>query len=288
MGRRVDLPAMEQGLRALGDEGIGVRIDLILGLPGDTVDSIRRGIAYLHNLRLHSAVQVFNLSVLPGTAFRGEAAALGLQFQPRPHYYVLRTPSLALEDMYTLMEEAQDAFGLEFDPLPAPALEAAALEAPADDERPARAGCIDLDGGTARLPAPNRRAGAFTLWIRSADFDRRRDAAAAAVRETVEATPHGTFEFLLEPLGDPLHLTERTLERCLEACYASTGYLDLFYSLHPNRLLGAKRLVVVLPGERRAALGHDWIDMLGRYAAVVWRGGTIDAADLAAHEHAAK
>jgi radical SAM superfamily enzyme YgiQ (UPF0313 family) len=282
MDRRVDLPAMERGLGALRDEGIGVRIDLMLGLPGDTVDSIRRGIDYVHSSRLYSAVQVFNLSVLPGTAFRNEAAALGLEYQPRPPYYVLRTPTLALEDMYTLMEEAQEAFGIEFDPLPAPA-----LEVPGDVPGPAGAGCIDLDRGVSRLPPPNRRAGAFTLWLQSADFDRRRDAAAAAVGEAIDATPHATFEIVLEPAGNPVHLTERTLERCLNACYASTGYLDMFYSLHPNRLLGAKRLVVVLPADRRAALGHVWIDMLGRYAAVVWRGGPVDPADLAAHEHTA-
>ena len=43
MGRRVSLEAFERGARAMLDEGIRVRVDLILGLPGDTVDSVRRG-----------------------------------------------------------------------------------------------------------------------------------------------------------------------------------------------------------------------------------------------------
>ncbi len=73
-----------------------MKVDLIIGLPGDTVDSIRRGLDYLHDSRLYSSVQVFNLAVLPGTAFRQEADQLGLEYQPRPPYYVTRTPTLRL------------------------------------------------------------------------------------------------------------------------------------------------------------------------------------------------
>ena len=41
------------------DEGIRVRVDLILGLPGDTVDSVRRGLEYLDRVRPSSELQVF-------------------------------------------------------------------------------------------------------------------------------------------------------------------------------------------------------------------------------------
>ena len=98
-------------------------MDLILGLPGDTVDSVRRGIDFLQRTQAYSEVQVFNLSILPGTAFRQEAGQLGLTYQPWPPYYVLKTPTLDVEQMYRLMEEAQEAFGIEFDPLPPPRLD---------------------------------------------------------------------------------------------------------------------------------------------------------------------
>ncbi|MGD0900529.1 MAG: radical SAM protein, partial [Thermoguttaceae bacterium] len=123
MGRRINLPAFERGARALLDEGISVRLDLIVGLPGDTVDSVRRGIEYLDRVRPFSELQVFNLSILPGTAFREQAQRLGLEYQARPPYYVLRTPTLDIPAMYGLMEEVQDAFGIEFDPLGPPRLE---------------------------------------------------------------------------------------------------------------------------------------------------------------------
>ena len=123
MGRHVSLEAFERGARAMLDEGIRVRVDLILGLPGDTVDSVRRGLEYLDRVRPFSELQVFNLSILPGTAFRQTAGDLGLEYQPRPPYYVLKTPTLDLEDLYGLMEEAQDVFGIVFDALPPPEVE---------------------------------------------------------------------------------------------------------------------------------------------------------------------
>src|SRR4029079_2656665 len=120
MDRKNNLKAFERGVRALRDEGIGVKIDLIIGLPGDRCDSIRRSLHYLRDSHLYDEVQVFNLAVLPGTAFRQEARELGLEHQKRPPYYVLKTPTLDLGDLYELMDEAEEVFDTEFDPLPEP------------------------------------------------------------------------------------------------------------------------------------------------------------------------
>jgi len=298
MGRKVNLKAFERGARAMLEAGIAVRVDLILGLPGDTADSVRRGIDYLHRSGLYSAVQVFNLSVLPGTEFRREAEALGLKHQARPPYYVLQTPTLALEEMYQLMAEAQDAFGLEYDPVGPPS-----LEVPENAPGPVAVARIDLDRGPAELPPATRRAQAFTLWLRSADFHSRRHAAAGLIRQVLTDNPHTTLQVILEPFArgtgilpvqgsgtgetpvPPGGLTVATLETFLEACYSSSSYLDLYYGLHPSRLLGAKRLVVLLPREHRARLEPNWIDQVGQYAAVVWRGSAVGEEDSAPREH---
>ena len=126
--------------------GIRVKVDLIVGLPGDTVESVRRGLHYLHDNGFDD-VQIFNLAILPGTAFRHEAAALGLTYQPRPPYYVLSTPTLAREELYGLMQEAQDLFEVEFDAQPRPV-----LRFPAAEER-SRVWRVDLDA-MERSPAP--------------------------------------------------------------------------------------------------------------------------------------
>ncbi|HUP81973.1 MAG TPA: radical SAM protein, partial [Pirellula sp.] len=70
MDRRNNLKAFERGVTALMDAGIRVKVDLIIGLPGDTVASVRRGFEYLSTNKLFTSTQVFNLAILPGTAFR--------------------------------------------------------------------------------------------------------------------------------------------------------------------------------------------------------------------------
>ena len=164
MDRKNNLRAFERGVRAMLREGIRVKVDLIIGLPGDTADSIRRGLHYLWDGGLFSEVQVFNLAVLPGTAFREEAAQLGLVFQPRPPYYVLRTPTMKAADIFGLMQEAQELFAVEFDAPPAPALD---FTRAADLSTICR---VDLDR-SGDIALPSGRAQAFTLWLRSHNFE---------------------------------------------------------------------------------------------------------------------
>ena len=274
MGRPTDLQAFERGVKALMAEGIRARVDLILGLPGDTVDSVRRGIDFLLRTGAYSETQVFNLSILPGTAFRREAEQLGLRYQPWPPYYVLQTPTFGMEDIYRLMEEAQEAFGVEFDALPPPRLDFL-------DPQSVRRVELDVgkgDGGRT-VEASDAREGlsavlppspslAFTLWFRSADFHRRRREAAAEIERLLADNPHTTLQVVLEPTGDPERLTAETLESLLAVCYRTTTYLDRFYSLQPGRLLGSKRLVVFLP-ESRPRPSKSWQRRVAEFATLI-------------------
>jgi radical SAM superfamily enzyme YgiQ (UPF0313 family) len=289
MDRKNNLRAFERGVRAMRAEGIRVKVDLIVGLPGDTAESVRRGLHYLRDNGLYSDLQVFNLAILPGTAFRQEAAALGLAYQPRPPYYVLRTPTLGREDLYGLMQEAQDLFDIEFDAQPPPALDFAADDA-------ARVWRVDLDADD-RPPAPaaERRAQAFTLWLRSAAFDRCGRTAAGLIREVLRDNPFTTLQVVLEPAGDvdaaavQRQFRPRLLEGLTAACQEAPTYLDKFYALQPGRANGAKRLVVLLPRGLRPRLDPDWIDDAAACATLVWRGPAADGAaeeELDAHEYA--
>ncbi len=291
MGRHISLEAFERGTKAMLDEGIRVRVDLILGLPGDTVDSVRRGLEYLDRVRPFTELQVFNLSILPGTAFRQTASDLGLEYQPRPPYYVLKTPTLDLEDLYGLMEEAQDVFEIVFDAWPE-VKEGIAEEkgigdwglgigVVKDSRRVTAAGTrmtslqhqcrVDLDAPVqTALPAARGRSLAFTLWLKSADFRLRAAEAAELVRQVLVDNPHTTLQVILEPVGDPRHLTAEVLEALLAASHESLSYLDWFYSLHPIRLLGAKRLVVLLPVAREELLDAAWLDEVEDRATIDW------------------
>jgi hypothetical protein len=286
MARKNNLKAFEKGVRALMAAGIKVTVDLIVGLPGDTEESVRRGFHYLRDGGLYSRAQVFNLAVLPGTAFRHEAAELGLTFQPRPPYYVLRTPTLDRTALFGLMQEAQDVFEVEFDASPPPVLDF-------DEHERGRIWRVNLDGEGEQPPAPAARAQAFTLWVRAAQLPRHRARIAQLIREMLTANPFTTLQVVLEP-SDPVDdravnesLDPGFLNALLAACLENPTYLDKFYALLPGRPNGAKRLVVPLPLERRAASDADRVAEAGSFASVVWHAPTVvvEPEDLEPHEY---
>ncbi len=275
MDRKNNLRAFERGVRAMLDEGIRVRVDLIVGLPGDTVESVRRGLHYLHDGGLTSDLQVFNLAVLPGTAFRQEAAQLGLVYQPRPPYYVLRTPTLRREDLFGLMREAQELFDIEFDAPPRPILDFA-------EGNVIPVWRVDLDSAeTLPAPPPARRAQAFTLWLRSAAFARHQEQAATLVRGLLADNPYTTLQLVLEPSdcsASPMkQVSPGLVEAVLGVCQEMPTYLDKFYALQPGALNGAKRVIVLLPLAWREQVDLDWLDEIGAAATVVWRGAAEQA-----------
>ena len=271
MDRKNNLRAFERGVRAMRKRGITVKVDLIVGLPGDTVESVRRGMRYLYDNGLYDDVQVFNLSILPGTAFRQEARELGLRFQSRPPYYALGTPTLGREDFFTLMAEAEDLFGIEFDAAPPPVLTFD------DSDSVSRIWRVDLDPAS-ELDCPNRdpRALAFTIWLRSPDFRATRERAEECIRRVLDQNPFTTLQVVLEPGpegGDDVQarLSPSVLEALTRACQANPTYLDRFYAMQPGRPNGAKRLVVLLPAESRQRIDERWLEAISEFATVAWR-----------------
>jgi radical SAM superfamily enzyme YgiQ (UPF0313 family) len=283
MDRKNNLRAFERGVRAVTAAGIAVKVDLIIGLPGDTVPSVRRGLHYLHDNGLYTDLQVFNLSILPGTAFREEAEALGLKFQPRPPYYVLRTPTLSREDLYGLMQEAQDLFDIEFDAAPPPVL------AP-DPRRVWRANLDQLHA----QPIPEQQTQAYTVWFELSHSDEA-PLAARWIEGLLAANPFTTLQLVLdgskqeEPSAFPRVFSPRVLEALTAACQTAPSYLDRYYALQPGRPNGAKRIIVLLPEAVRESLSPRWLDEAGERATIVWRrNGPIarPEPELGAHEYA--
>jgi radical SAM superfamily enzyme YgiQ (UPF0313 family) len=285
MDRKNNLRAFERGVRAMRERGITVKVDLIVGLPGDTVESVRRGMRYLYDNGLYDDVQVFNLSILPGTAFRQEAEQLGLKFQPRPPYYALQTPTLGREEFFTLMGEAEELFGIEFDAAPPPVLRFDSCD------QIVRVWRVDLDRPSEiHCPNPDRRALAFTIWFRSADFVATCERAKACIRQVLDENPFTTLQVVLEPacneLNDGLQarLSPRVLEAITQACQINPTYLDRFYAMQPGRPNGAKRLVVLLPGEMRRRIDERWLEEISEYATVAWRSEICDVRQSASEQ----
>jgi hypothetical protein len=233
-------------------------------------------------------VQVFNLAVLPGTAFRHEARELGLEFQSRPPYYVLKTPTLDLADLYSLMEEAEELFETEFDPLPAPEIPLWPGLSMTPPPNFYASWQIELDATDKPdwLPPLEERSQALTLWLRAADFVRHAETVETLVEQLLTENPHTTLQVILEP-GDPRSITAAFLADLTRSCYRRTTYLDRFYSILPGPMKGSKRLVVLLDAGQRDGLDDEQIAGIGEFASIVWRGTPeADTRELSEHEYA--
>lgn len=284
MDRKNNLRAFERGVRAMLGQGIRVKVDLIVGLPGDTVDSVRRGLHYLRDQSLFSDLQVFNLSVLPGTAFREEAEHLGLAYQPRPPYYVLRTPTLERGELFQLMHEAQQMFDIEFDAAPPPVLSFDT------NSRYERVSIWDLDSNHRPKSPADCRAQAFTLWLRSNRFDRHEAAIVRSLDDILRDNPFSTLQVVFEPQAESqpaveTMLTHEFMEVVQAACLRRPTYLDRYYALQPGRANGAKRLIVLLSSVWSEACSSTWREEVGAIATLVWRETSVNAAGLPAHEY---
>ena len=265
MDRKNNLKAFERGVGALMAAGIKVKVDLIIGLPGDTVASVRRGFEYLATSQLFTSTQVFNLAILPGTAFRQEAEQLGLKFQPRPPYYVYETPTLDTSDLYMLMEEAQEVFDSEWDPFPEPTMEfTAEFTATADStQRPVQCWRVDLDGDEQASPPPAAScAQAMCVWFTAHDLATHAATIHRSLQQLLAANPHSTLQIVLEPTGDPHALQPDFVEDVLSVCYQQPNYLDRYYSLNPQGMLGSKRVVIKL----NEAVTDEWADAMLDFA----------------------
>src|SRR4029077_13143454 len=104
-------------------------------------------------------------------------------------------------------------------------------------EEPARVCFADLDRVGSNLGCAELRAQAFTLWLRSARFDRRCQDAAALIRRVLTENPFTTLQVVLEPVATDdagkisCTLGARELEVLWAACQENPTYLDRYYAL---------------------------------------------------------
>ena len=86
------------GVRLLREAGISVECDLIVGLPGDTVDDFFDGLAFAIGLD-PGTVQSSTLHVLPGTDLWARADELGVSYDPEPPHEVIATNTIGYQDL---------------------------------------------------------------------------------------------------------------------------------------------------------------------------------------------
>lgn len=112
--RPFDPDRFRRGARYLQDEGIEVRTGIILGLPEDDLAGFRRTLDFVEELNLQDHLEVYPLSLLPGTELREKAGDLGILYMEHPPYWVLETPTFPAEALYQGVAELEARYGIEF------------------------------------------------------------------------------------------------------------------------------------------------------------------------------
>ena len=98
VNRNFDPEVFPRRLRLLDEEGIIFGLDLIYGLPGDTLPGFKRSLDYALGLGPNH-LDVFRLAVLPGTALYDQATQHGLKYDSAAPYLVRSTPEFCAKDL---------------------------------------------------------------------------------------------------------------------------------------------------------------------------------------------
>ena len=116
VGRVQNLNKFLHGARAMLERGIECKVDLIVGLPGDNLEKFKQSARWVKQQGLDEDLQVFCLSVLPGTYFREHAREFGLNYSPFPPYYLESSPEWPPDDIQQAFSWTEDYFGIHFEP----------------------------------------------------------------------------------------------------------------------------------------------------------------------------
>lgn len=98
VNRPFDKKKFMKGLSILNEEGVTFGLDLIYGLPGESFGSFREGIDFAIS-QYPNNLEIFCLSVLPGTDLADRAQGLGLTYEDKPPYHVIKTNMLSSDDL---------------------------------------------------------------------------------------------------------------------------------------------------------------------------------------------
>lgn len=96
--RRLRMAPFLAGIGHLKRHGIPFEVQLIYGLPGETVASFKRSLDFA--VRLDPPhLAVFPLMVLPGTELWHKADVLGLRYDPAPPYFIRSHPGMTEQEV---------------------------------------------------------------------------------------------------------------------------------------------------------------------------------------------
>jgi len=281
-GRKLDRDRFVQGMRWLHAAGIDVKVDLMLGLPGDSEQGLLATLDFLRSEGFAGNLQVFRTQALPGTLLRTRCRRDGIPFQTTPPYHILETPDWPAERLHAATELVEERLGTDLSLIDAPVIEwpDPARRSASTTRYPGSAAAFqysfNLDAAAGREALGSalfRDAGtAVCLLVQCADPFLHLDLVRRGVARLLSANPHAALTLVLEPACEfPLDVLD-ALDRDL-----SEGRRSLYLERLCGRPRPERRLLVLL--EDRTGRSRDrgwdegWVEAVRDAAGVMWRIG---------------
>lgn len=98
VNRTLDKKKFCRNIGFLNEEGVTFGFDLIYGLPGDSFKGFKNSIDFALSLYPNN-LELFCLSVLPGTDLSEKAESFNLEWEKQPPYKVLNSPTFSAKDL---------------------------------------------------------------------------------------------------------------------------------------------------------------------------------------------
>jgi radical SAM superfamily enzyme YgiQ (UPF0313 family) len=103
VGRNFNLKLFKEKITLLEKRGIVYGLDLIIGLPNDTLDKFKQSLDFTIGCK-PSNVDIFPLSLLPGTKIADEVEKWEYKYDKNSPYVVTETPTFSVEDIEKAMK----------------------------------------------------------------------------------------------------------------------------------------------------------------------------------------
>ena len=250
--RPANLPQVERGIRLLTGAGVHVTLDLMYGLPEQTLENVQQSIEWARGLGPNISIQCMQTLLLPGTDLRKQADSFGIKSMPMPPYGVLSTATLSEEGMTQIEQMLSNSPDLPADPV-TPRFTGYRLAGLFKEQ-------CELNGGKAS-GAQNRRA----LIIRGADLNARRHEICRGIDQAVSDEPDMLWQFVLCPeKEEPLELIEALIQTLRTQ---PLHLLDRYASAELFGLIASRRIFVRLKkGQTYDAVWREKVEnLLGRH-----------------------
>ena len=104
--RTLDKKQFAHNIGFLNETGVTFGFDLIYGLPGDNLQGFKNSIDFALSLYPNN-LELFCLSVLPGTNLHDDAAGYGMVWDENPPYHVICTPQFSKRDLASAQKLAE-------------------------------------------------------------------------------------------------------------------------------------------------------------------------------------